>query len=111
MDLNISKIIKAKVTKVWKNSVILTTKENVKCFLNISEVSDYFISDLKQFFKIGDIKEVIVIDVTNTGEYIVSFKRIHPKELRNPFEFRMDDIDTNFDALLDFTNKGLRYGK
>ncbi|WP_027122822.1 hypothetical protein AB5V95_02255 [Metamycoplasma spumans] len=111
MEYNEGKIIKAKVVKVWKNVVNLITKDNRKCFLNINEVSDYYINNLNLTFKIDDIKEVQIIQVMPNGDLVVSFKRIHPKELRNPFEFRLDKEDTNFEALLDFTNKGINYGK
>ncbi|WP_412031736.1 hypothetical protein [Metamycoplasma buccale] len=111
MQIKIGKIIKAKVVKVWKNVIILITKDNEKCHLNINEISDYFIKDISSMFEVGDIKEIQVIDIMPNHEYLVSFKKIHPKELRNPFSFRMDKDNTNFEALLDFTNKGLRYGK
>ncbi|TPR54686.1 hypothetical protein [Metamycoplasma neophronis] len=111
MEYTVGKIIKAKVIKVWKNTVNLITRDNKKCFLNIGEVSDYYISNLSLNFKIDDIKEVQIIEIMPNGDFVVSFKRIHPKELRNPFEFRLDKEDTNFEALLDFTNKGINYGK
>ncbi|AWX42950.1 30S ribosomal protein s1 [Metamycoplasma cloacale] len=104
-------IIKAKVFRVWKNYVILTTKNGERCYLNINEASDYYVNSLNMMFKIGDIKEVIILETILSGGYNVSFKRIHPKELRNPFDFKMDDSNTNFEQLLEFTNKGLRYGK
>ena len=111
-EFEVGQIIKVKVTKIWKNVIYLTTKNNNRCFLNINEVSDYYIKDIKNMFKIGSIKEVVIIDIMATGELVVSFKRIHPKELKNPFEFKLDsDKDNKFEALLDFVNKGIRYGK
>ncbi|TPE56977.1 hypothetical protein FJO69_02595 [[Mycoplasma] falconis] len=107
----VGKIIRAKVVKVLKNLVILVTKENKKCYLNINEISDYYVKNLNIMFKVGDIKELIIIEVMHTGELVVSFKKIHPKEIRNPFEFKLDTKNCEFDALLDFTNKGINYGK
>ncbi|WP_049342382.1 S1 RNA-binding domain-containing protein [Metamycoplasma hominis] len=111
MNYEIGDIFKAKIIKVWKNNIILQTKEGCKCFLSINEVSDYYISDLKLMFKINDIKEVQVIEIMSNNDLVVSFKRIHPKELRNPFEFKLDSQDAEFDGLLEFTNKGINYGK
>ncbi|AXE60498.1 hypothetical protein DA803_00075 [[Mycoplasma] phocae] len=111
MNSNIGKIIKAKVTKVWKNTINLVTKDNVKCFLSINEVSDYYISNLNLIFRTGQIREVQIIDVMPSKEYVVSFKRIHPKMLRNPFSFKLEKNEPNFKGLLEFTNKGINYGK
>ncbi|BDX52474.1 hypothetical protein [Metamycoplasma equirhinis] len=111
MKYQVGKIIKAKVIKVWKNTINLLTKDNVKCFLNINEVSDYYVGNLNLMFKNGQIKEVQIIELMGGGELVVSFKRIHPKELRNPFTFKLEKETAKFDALLDFTNKGINYGK
>ncbi|MBN0970584.1 hypothetical protein [Mycoplasma phocoeninasale] len=111
MNDDIEKIIRAKVTKVWKNTVNLVTKNNVRCFLNINEVSDYYVNNLNLLFEVGQIREVQIIDVMPTGEYLVSFKRIHPRMLRNPFSFKLEKNDPKFKNLLDFTNKGINYGK
>ena len=62
-------------------------------------------------FKINSIKEVIVLTIDKNNDLIVSYKNIHPKEIRNPFVFKLDKNNAKFNALLDFTLKGIRYGK
>lgn len=104
------KIIKAKVVKIWKNVVYLKTKDGKKCYLTIDEISDYYVN-IKDIFELNSIKEVIVLDIDKSGNLIVSYKAIHPKELRNPFKFKLDQETAKFDKLLDFTLKGIRYGK
>lgn len=104
------KIIKAKVTKIWKNVIYLETKDKRKCYLNINDVSDYHVN-LNSMFKINSIKEVIVLTIDRNNDLIVSYKNIHPKEIRNPFVFKLDKNNAKFDAILDFTLKGIRYGK
>lgn len=105
------KIIKVKVTKIWNKLIYLETIDKRRCFLNMNEVSDFYIKNPANSFKVGSIKQVVVLEVLPTKELLVSFKRIHPKHLKNPFKFRLDKENTNFEALLEFTNKGLRYGK
>lgn len=111
MEYTVGQIIKAKVSRVWKNTINLISKDNRKCFLNIDQVSDYYVSSLSNLFKVNDIKEVVILEIMHNGNLVVSYKKNHPKELRNPFEFRLDSKDTNFEALLDFTNKGIDYDK
>ncbi|RMA78513.1 small subunit ribosomal protein S1 [Metamycoplasma subdolum] len=108
-NYRIGDIIKVQVKKITKNNVVLQSKDGKKFYLTITEASDYFVS-LSNMFKIGDIKEVIVTKKYNDDEFEVSFKLIHPKELRNPFDFKLED-DEGFDKLLEFTKKGISYGK
>ncbi|MGX9372987.1 hypothetical protein [Mycoplasma sp. 3398] len=110
MSYSVGQIIKAKVYKISSKFITLITKTNHVGYLGVSEVSDYYISNLNSFFKINDIKELIIIDIAANGELIFSFKQIHPKELRNPFSFKLDKNGAKFDKLLDFTNKGIHYG-
>ncbi|MBN4089323.1 hypothetical protein OF364_02335 [Mycoplasma enhydrae] len=110
MEYTVGKIIKAKVQRVSKNVITLLTKDAIKCFLSINEVSDYYINDLKMMFKVDDIKELLILEIMPNKSLVVSYKQIHPKELRNPFKFKLDTKNTNFDALLEFTNKGIDYG-
>ncbi|AZG68653.1 hypothetical protein [Mycoplasma struthionis] len=110
-NLEIGKIIRAKILKINKTWVVFGSKDNVIFNLNITEVSDYFIADLNEMFKVGEIKELIITEKITDNEYNVSYKRIHPKYLKNPFNFKMDKKTAKFDSLLDFTNKGINYGK
>ncbi|WP_330463444.1 S1 domain-containing protein [Metamycoplasma gateae] len=110
MNYSVNQIIKAKVTRVSKKVVTFITKDSIIGYLNIHEVSDYFISDLNLMFKVNDIKELKIIEIMPNKELVFSFKAIHPKELRNPFRFKLDKDNAKFDALLDFTNKGISYG-
>ncbi|BAP39505.1 S1 RNA-binding domain-containing protein [Metamycoplasma canadense] len=110
MSYSKGQIIKAKVIRVSKKVISFITKDSIICYLNIHEVSDYFVSDLNLLFKINDIKEVKIIEIMPNGELILSYKQIHPKELRNPFRFKLDKKNNKFSALLDFTNKGINYG-
>ncbi|AZZ65462.1 hypothetical protein DMC14_001500 [Metamycoplasma phocicerebrale] len=110
MEYSVGSIIKAKVQRISKNVITFVTKDLTRCYLNISEVSDYYIKDLKLMFKLDDIKELIILEIMPNKTLIVSYKQIHPKELRNPFKFKLDKKNTNFKALLEFTNKGIDYG-
>ncbi|MDC8937142.1 hypothetical protein PR243_00915 [Metamycoplasma hyosynoviae] len=107
----VGQIIKAQVKKVWRNVVYLYTADNKKCYLTIKEISDYKVADIEKLFKINSIKQLQIIDIDPLGDLIVSFKRIHPKELRNPFKYKLETENNNFEQLLDFVMKGIRYGK
>ncbi|PZV99959.1 hypothetical protein [Metamycoplasma auris] len=105
MSYFVGQIINAKVLRVSKNVITFKTESNVICYLNISEVSDYYVRNLSSMFKINETKELKVIEVMPNNELVVSFKQIHPKELRNPFDFFIDEEDAQFKGLLEFVNK------
>ncbi|PYF43670.1 S1 RNA-binding domain-containing protein [Metamycoplasma alkalescens] len=110
MEYFVGQIIKAKVFRISKNVITFKTENGNICYLNISEVSDYFVKDLNMMFRVNDIKEVKIIEIMPNNELLLSFKQIHPKELRNPFEFRLDANDAEFESLLNFTNKEIEHG-
>ena len=98
-EYEIGQIIKAKITKIWKRFVYLMTIDGRKCYLSVNEISDFFVSNIKEKFRVGEIKQVQIIGI-DRNLLIVSYKQIHPIELKNPF-----------DELLDFVEKGIKYGK
>ncbi|ENY69156.1 30S ribosomal protein S1 [Metamycoplasma auris 15026] len=105
MSYFVGQIIHAKVLRVSKNVITFKTEQNVICYLNISEVSDYYVRNLSSMFKVNEIKELKVIEIMPNKELVVSFKQIHPKELRNPFDFIIDTDTAQFSGLLEFVNK------
>lgn len=109
-EYEIGQIIKAKITKIWKRFVYLMTIDGRKCYLSVNEISDFFVSNIKEKFRVGEIKQVQIIGI-DRNLLIVSYEQIHPIELKNPFDYKMQTKDNHFDELLDFVEKGIKYGK
>nr|WP_322101322.1 S1 RNA-binding domain-containing protein [Spiroplasma poulsonii] len=58
--------------------------EKADGLIHISEVSDYFVKDIKDFFDIGDEIEVEVLDFNTVRKHLkLSYKNCHPELLKN----------------------------
>ncbi|MGX9340509.1 S1 RNA-binding domain-containing protein [Mycoplasma sp. 128] len=102
-------IVSAKVKKIYRTFVLLETRQKNTCRLNLKEVSDFFIADLEDIFKIGDMVDVQVLNYDDKKEtYSVSFKSIRPRYLRNPFSFVFDEKNASFEKLMKFCKKELK---
>ncbi|QJG66778.1 hypothetical protein [Mycoplasma phocoenae] len=112
MEEKIGQLINARVIKLYRTFVLFKAKDDTICRLNLKEVSDYFIGDLEDHFKIDDWMLLKIIDVDKSKKtYIVSFKITRPKFLRNPFNFKFEKNEPGFKKLLQFSKKGLKNGR
>lgn len=57
--------------------------QNYSGLIHISEISDHYIDDIEEIIKVGDLIDVIVLDVDETNKRLkLSYKQanpIHPK--------------------------------
>ncbi|MCU4116859.1 hypothetical protein N8G13_00040 [Mycoplasma zalophi] len=104
----VNKVVQAKVVKIYKSFVLLENQNKQVFRLNLKEVSDYYIGDLEDIFRIGEEIDVFVKEYNEAkNDYIISFKNIHPRFLRNPFEFEFN-CESNFEKLLKFTKRKIK---
>ncbi|WP_438341545.1 S1 RNA-binding domain-containing protein [Mycoplasma sp. 3341] len=109
VDMQAGLIVSAKVKKIYRTFVLLETRQKNTCRLNLKEVSDFFIANLEDIFKIGDMVDVQVLNYDDKKEtYSVSFKSIRPPYLRNPFSFVFDEKNASFEKLMKFCKKELK---
>ncbi len=97
-----------KVTAVSKNffEVVTTEKENGIVYL--SDVSDYFVSNLRDVVHIGDIFYLVYKSMKDKDTIIFSFKKNKSPFLRSPFDFGLEKENSYFQGLLDHTNKEIK---
>ena len=74
-------IVKGSVISIAKTYLLVAFDGNVG-ICHISNVSDYLVKDLNQFFKVGHQYDFLVINDDGNGQYNLSFKLIHPKFLK-----------------------------
>lgn len=74
-------IVKGKIIAIAKTYVLVAFDGNVG-LCHISNVSDYLVRDLNDFFEISKPYDFLVIGDDGKGQYNLSFKDIHPKFLK-----------------------------
>ncbi|WP_425379863.1 S1 RNA-binding domain-containing protein [Spiroplasma endosymbiont of Stenodema calcarata] len=79
--------------------------ERADGLIHISEVSDYFVKDIKDFFDIGDEIEVELLDFDSVRKHLkLSYKKCHPELLKND-DKEIQEIKAAFKSLNKKQNK------
>ena len=63
-------IVKGEVTGITKYGVFVSLEDDYTGLVHISEVSDKFVNDLKELFKIGDVIKVKVLDIDEAKSHV-----------------------------------------
>ncbi len=75
-------IVKGTIISIAKTYVLASFDGNVG-ICHISNVSDYLVRNLNNFFKLGEAYDFLVIGDDGMGQINLSFKNIHPKFLKS----------------------------
>lgn len=79
--------------------------EKADGLIHISEVSDYYVRNIRDFFDIGDEIEVEVLDFDSVRKHLkLSYKKCHPELLKNE-DKEIQEIKTAFQNLNKKQNK------
>jgi ribosomal protein S1 len=74
--MNVKDIIKCKVVRIEPTFVILSFN-NLRGICHISEISDYRINDIHNFFEVNKTYDFLLIEANPTAnKYRFSYKRI-----------------------------------
>ena len=101
--MQVGDIVTGEVKTINNTHLIVELNNGVTGLLHISEVSDYYVSSLKFMFEVRELYNFIVID-TNGGIKL-SWKKIVPRYLKNPFRYDIKETEAGFKTLLDTTMK------
>ena len=63
--IKVGNIIEGQITGVTKYGIFVSLEDNYVGLIHISEVSNKFVKDLEQKFKIGDLVKVKVLSTTS----------------------------------------------
>ncbi|QIA68156.1 S1 RNA-binding domain-containing protein [Spiroplasma citri] len=96
--------INVKITNITSYGAFCRA-ERADGLIHISEVSDYFVKDIKDFFDIGDEIEVEVLDFDSVRKHLkLSYKKCHPELLKND-DKEIQEIKAAFKSLNKKQNK------
>jgi len=93
-------IVECKIININSSHLIIKTNHNWKGIIHISQLSDYYISNINYFAKVNDtiFAEVIKID-KDKKTLGLSYKNINPKYLKNPFKYEIKETINGFKNL------------
>ena len=103
--MNIGDIIIGKIKKIQKNHLIVLIKNDLIVKVYISDISDYFVKNLKTMFEINQEYEFLILKITNKKDIKLSWKLINPLFMKNPFSYKIKETKKGFEKLFKNTNK------
>ena len=103
--MQIGDIVTGEIRTVNNTHLIIELGGGSTGLLHISEVSDYYVSSLENMFQVGELRNFEVVDMTNGVK--LSWKKIVPRYLKNPFKFTVKETEAGFTNLYNTTLKGV----
>ena len=91
-------IIEGKVTGIESYGIFLSFDDGSSGLVHISEVSNDFVKDLKDYAKIGDTLSVKVLDMQDSEHYKLSLKALHDESDKKDSRL-IRETKTGFDTL------------
>lgn len=86
-NIKVGRIVEGQITGVTKYGVFVSLEDNYVGMIHISEVSNKFIEDLNNLFKIGDLIKVKVLSIDEDKLQVkLSIKKIGKQSKRKGIE-------------------------
>lgn len=83
MELTVGAVLEGKVKSITNFGAFIQLPENKTGMVHISEVSNTYVSDIRQHLTEGQDVKVMVINL-DSGKINLSIKRLEPKPQRGP---------------------------
>lgn len=103
--MNIGQIVTGKIKKIQKNYLIVLIKNNLIVKVYVSDISDYFIENLKTIFEINQKYEFLILNIKDKNKVKLSWKLINPLFMKNPFSYKIKETRKGFKKLIKNTTK------
>ncbi len=76
MQLEVGQVVNGKIIKITKFGAFVELESKINGLVHISEISNSFVSDISNFFKIGDDVKVKILNI-NDGKINLSIKQVN----------------------------------
>lgn len=76
------KILEGVVTGITNFGVFVNIGDNVNGLVHISEITQGYIKDINDIFKVGDVVKVKVLKIENNGKISLSIKQVYELKQR-----------------------------
>lgn len=75
MQIEVGQIVEGKVTGITNFGVFVDLGEGKSGLVHISEIAQTYVSDVKEFVKVGDAVKMKVLNVSDDGKISLSIKK------------------------------------
>ena len=85
MQIEVGQIVEGKVTGITNFGVFVDLGEGKSGLVHISEIAQTYVSDVKEFVKVGDAVKMKVLNISDDGKISLSIKKAQePSVERKP---------------------------
>lgn len=110
--MKVGDIVKGRITNIKPYGAFVKIDDDKNGLIHISEVSDRYVRNIEDVFKIGDVVELQVIKITDGDKISLSYRSINRKKNRKyqeviltegfkPFEEKLPEWINNYDKTKD----------
>ncbi|MCK5945638.1 MAG: S1 RNA-binding domain-containing protein [Mycoplasmataceae bacterium] len=104
--MTIGDIARGKVIKLFKTHFLVELKDNFIGLVHITEISDYFVSNITNMFVLDKYYDFLILEVEEKNKRVkLSWKRITPRYQIDPFESEIKETKNGFKNLIKFVEK------
>lgn len=75
MQIEVGQIVEGKVTGITNFGVFVDLGEGKSGLVHISEIAQTYVSDVKEFVKVGDVVKMKVLNISEDGKISLSIKK------------------------------------
>ena len=76
-DMKKGDIVKGRITGIKPYGAFVKIDENIDGLVHISEISDGYVKNIEEYFKIGDVVKLLVLDVNADEKVSLSYKKVN----------------------------------
>jgi len=102
MNLKVGDIVEGKITAIKEYGAFVEMPEKVFGLIHISEISDHYVRDIEDYIAVGDVVELKVIEIDDSGKISLSYKAINKKKKRYDIQ-----LEIGFEPLKNVLKKWL----
>lgn len=102
MEPKVGDVVQGKITAIKEYGAFVEIGPQQFGLIHISEVSDQYVRDIEDYIQVGDVLDLKVIEIDESGKVSLSFKALHHKKKRYDIQ-----LDTGFEPLKKVLKKWL----
>lgn len=76
-DMKKGDIVKGRITGIKPYGAFVKIDENIDGLVHISEISDGYVKNIEEYFKIGDVVKLLVLDINANEKVSLSYKKVN----------------------------------
>lgn len=102
MEPKVGDVVQGKITAIKEYGAFVEIGPQQFGLIHISEVSDQYVRDIEDYIQVGDVLDLKVIEIDESGKVSLSFKALHHKKKRYDIQ-----LDIGFEPLKKVLKKWL----